>query len=92
VSNRQFSNPTILFTVTTTDQVFSVSFSVKPLNLPTTQKPLSFIHDTNMAPKPIAMNLLSPRGTSGERGVPNGLLSPTLSSLWKEREKKLASG
>src|SRR5439155_14881911 len=41
---------------------------------------------------------LSPRGTSGERagerGVPspNGLLSPTLSSLWEEREKKLASG
>ena len=26
-----------------------------------------------------------------ERGVPNGLLSPTLSSLWEEREKKLAS-
>jgi len=23
---------------------------------------------------------------------PNGLLSPTLSSLWEEREKKLASG
>ena len=38
-SNRQVSNPTILFTVTV--QVFSVSFSVNPLNLPTTQKPLS---------------------------------------------------
>jgi hypothetical protein len=41
---------------------------------------------------------LSPRearaGREPERGVPNpnGLLSPTLSSLWAEREKKLASG
>jgi len=40
---------------------------------------------------------LSPRsclaGREPERGVPNqnGLLSPTLSSLWEEREKKLPS-
>ena len=44
----------ILFTVTTAVQVFSVSYSVNPLNLPTNQKPLSFIHDTNMAPKLVA--------------------------------------
>src|SRR6266699_1692070 len=31
-------------------------------------------------------------GREPERGVPNGLFSPALSSLWEEREKKLASG
>jgi hypothetical protein len=50
---------------------------------------------TNWRSKP---GSLSPRearaGREPERGVPNpnGLLSPTLSSLWEEREKKLASG
>src|SRR5205807_2407287 len=50
---------------------------------------------TNLRSKP---GSLSPRearaGREPERGVPNpnGLLSPTLSSLWEEREQKLASG
>ena len=43
-----------------------------------------------------ARQALSPRearvGRESERGVPNGLLSPTLSSEWEEREKKLAPG
>jgi hypothetical protein len=32
---------------------FSVSFSVRPLNRDTTQKPLSFIQDEEKAAKPI---------------------------------------
>ena len=39
--------------VSCTLQVRSVSFSVMPLRRLTTQKPLSFIHDMNIAPKPM---------------------------------------
>jgi phospholipase/lecithinase/hemolysin len=50
-------SPATELTVTTTVQLFSVSFSVKPLNLLTTQNPLSFIHDKIIAPNPIARNI-----------------------------------
>ena len=52
-NTRQTSNPTTLLIDTTIVQLFNVSFSVKPLSLPTTQKPLSFIHESIIAPKPI---------------------------------------
>jgi len=41
--------------VSWTLQVRSVSFSVMPLRRFTTQKPLSFIQERNIAPKPIAV-------------------------------------
>jgi hypothetical protein len=56
-NTRHSIRPATDATLTMTVQVLSVSFSVKPLSLPTTQKPLSFIHDRNMAPKPMAMNM-----------------------------------
>ena len=37
-------------------QVRRVSFSVMPLRRDTTQNPLSFIQEQNMAPKPMAVN------------------------------------
>lgn len=49
-SARHSINPLTDTTVTTTVQVFSVSFSVNPLNLPTTQNPLSFIQEKIIAP------------------------------------------
>ena len=38
--------------VSTTDQVLRVSFSVNPLRRWTTQKPLSFIHESVIEPNP----------------------------------------
>ncbi len=43
--------------VNITLQVLSVSFSVNPLNLCTTQNPLSFIHESVIDPKPIAKKI-----------------------------------
>src|SRR5437667_8789908 len=50
---------------------------------------------TSRRSKPGSLSLREARaGREPERGVPNpnGLLSPTLTCLWEEREKKLASG
>ena len=45
-----------------------------------------------MRSKPGSLSLCEARaGREPERGVPKGLLFPTLSSLWEEREKKLAA-
>ena len=49
VTNR----PMIESAVSWSDQVRSVSFSVMPLRRETTQKPLSFIQEQNIAPKPM---------------------------------------
>ncbi len=54
---RHSINPATLATVTNIVQLFNVSFSVKPLNLPTTQNPLSFIQERNIAPKPMAIKI-----------------------------------
>ena len=40
--------------VSSVEKVFRVSLSVRPLILPTTQKPLSFIHGIGFEPQPIA--------------------------------------
>lgn len=47
----------MLLTVAMTVQVLRVSFSVKPLRRPTTQKPLSFIQERIMPPKPMAQKM-----------------------------------
>ena len=49
--------PNTAIAISNTLQVLSVSFSVKPLSRCTTQKPLSFIHDNVMEPKPIARKM-----------------------------------
>jgi hypothetical protein len=49
---------------------------------------------TDWRSKPCSLSLREARaGKEPERGVPNpnGLLSPTLSSLWEEREKQFPS-
>ena len=46
--------PATPMAVSITVHVFSVSFSVNPLIRCTTQNPLSFIHESGKAPKPIA--------------------------------------
>ena len=48
------TNPSADTRVSITLNDFSVSFSVKPLNRDTTQKPLSFIQDAEKAANPIA--------------------------------------
>jgi len=47
------NRPTTPMSVSSFVQVCSVSFSVNPLIRCTTQKPLSFIHESGNAPKPI---------------------------------------
>jgi hypothetical protein len=52
-ASRVTTKPTAETMVSITLKDFSVSFSVRPLNRDTTQKPLSFIQDEEKAAKPI---------------------------------------